>query len=776
MLKCFLLLFGLLLLMLMAFCLPGAGGQVMTPATQPAHVSPDTPLANVSASSSIDIRGRSPLLGGGPDRVTLVSDLGGICSAQIYSCRTRCGDQPRPACSCHHTCQIYGNCCEDYAEFCGDASRAVLGDALDASSQSLVEDLINSNDTTSGCLGGSFVITSCSPAFDDVYLTNTKNVLEESSNHRWLVHHMTVLKAQDFVSRCLHPEVAGADYLGEVPVTANGTGLQFRNLYCAVCSGFSAVQFWLGFGVCSPQSELEGAEDGESCDKPMVFFPREGAWNPCFQSSQLVSVELAGQEMDDANTAMEEDATQVDTHGEDRSTTEDDDGLEAAVVNRSSSAGQNQAEPSLAGLSERCELLTNYVQDMPKSDEVYKNIYCYKLHNQGKLPPRICEPIVRRLPVVLRGQYRTFSPEIRDWGSTVPAAPGHRNTSGVELHLVMTDGIEERLIFPLLGQPSFPSCDTTTSIIVNDQCLKVAFSLSVFLTFQYEQSSLIKGNYRESAESYTRFVSDTMTSPVSPRFFCEAIFTETNEVSGRQHEGEVQLRCVEISLPGVVSNVTSHSNLTGELQEPDQTPQTVNGQPVSDRRVRSYLDFATDGFHVIHAGTDVMKLPGTVEIRLCLTDMLRAETVLVSHQFHDYCASYKLRWHAQANIDGVVGEISLEGIITIICCILSDIGLLVRLALQQVVPFYNTYPAKIQFSLCLTLLLAYSLFLIGGMVDEGSRACRIISTMTHLAFLSALFWMNVTAFEIWRTFRHWRNQVRLKAVSLAVSLTLTASF
>ena len=60
-----------------------------------------------------------------------------------------------------------------------------------------------------------------------------------------------------------------------------------------------------------------------------------------------------------------------------------------------------------------------------------------------------------------------------------------------------------------------------------------------------------------------------------------------------------------------------------------------------------------------------------------------------------YCSELTNVWKAVRDIDSIIGNISLEGIITIICCVLSNIGLLIRLSLQNIVPFYKSYPGKV---------------------------------------------------------------------------------
>lgn len=77
----------------------------------------------------------------------------GTCPSEIYSCRGRCSDDPRPACSCHRTCQFYGNCCEDYAEICNSSSAEA------------VRYFPTPGDVTVKCIADSLLISSCSKEF-----------------------------------------------------------------------------------------------------------------------------------------------------------------------------------------------------------------------------------------------------------------------------------------------------------------------------------------------------------------------------------------------------------------------------------------------------------------------------------------------------------------------------------------------------------------------------------------------------------------------------------
>ncbi|CAG5121375.1 unnamed protein product, partial [Candidula unifasciata] len=170
-------------------------------------------------------------------------------------------------------------------------------------------------------------------------------------------------------------------------------------------------------------------------------------------------------------------------------------------------------------------------------------------------------------------------------------------------------------------------------------------------------------------------------------------------------------------------------------------------------RLERYNQFINDRFDVLAGLKGVMMLPVTIEYRTCVCGLPSGK------QSCTFCTRRAITWEIERTVDAIFGNISLVALISIICCVLSIIGLISRLVLQRMIPFFNSYPGKVQFCLCVSLLVAYIFFLVGGAVEDGTRTCTIIAVITHLAFLSSLQWMNVTAFEIWRTFRHWSNQV-----------------
>ncbi|XP_052809252.1 probable G-protein coupled receptor Mth-like 11 [Mya arenaria] len=90
---------------------------------------------------------------------------------------------------------------------------------------------------------------------------------------------------------------------------------------------------------------------------------------------------------------------------------------------------------------------------------------------------------------------------------------------------------------------------------------------------------------------------------------------------------------------------------------------------------------------------------------------------------------------------------------------LSTIGLVISiLSLLLTVIVYLTFPqllntpGKILMSMVVSLLLAQLLFLISSEVSSYPLVCKILAICDHYFFLAAFCWMNVIAFDLWKTF------------------------
>lgn len=95
------------------------------------------------------------------------------------------------------------------------------------------------------------------------------------------------------------------------------------------------------------------------------------------------------------------------------------------------------------------------------------------------------------------------------------------------------------------------------------------------------------------------------------------------------------------------------------------------------------------------------------------------------------------------------------GIVTIVFMSLSIILLLVRIVLQFKIRYYQSFAAKLQFNLCLSLCLAFITLLLGGVVAlyNVSPLCITFGVLMYWFFMAAFFWMTAIAVDTWLVFR-----------------------
>lgn len=96
--------------------------------------------------------------------------------------------------------------------------------------------------------------------------------------------------------------------------------------------------------------------------------------------------------------------------------------------------------------------------------------------------------------------------------------------------------------------------------------------------------------------------------------------------------------------------------------------------------------------------------------------------------------------------DVVESYLSLAGLI------ISVVALTVTLTVYIAFPQLLNRPGKILICLVISLLLAQLLFLVSAEVEHLPQLCMTIGILVHYFFLSAFFWMNIVAFDLWMTF------------------------
>ncbi|ELU00377.1 hypothetical protein CAPTEDRAFT_192473 [Capitella teleta] len=93
------------------------------------------------------------------------------------------------------------------------------------------------------------------------------------------------------------------------------------------------------------------------------------------------------------------------------------------------------------------------------------------------------------------------------------------------------------------------------------------------------------------------------------------------------------------------------------------------------------------------------------------------------------------------------------GYLTLVGSALSIFGLLLLLLAYTCLPGLRNTPGKSLMSLAVSLLLAQALYASGLNLMQPRSLCVSMAMFVHFFFLSQFCWMNVLAFDVWRSFR-----------------------
>ncbi len=94
----------------------------------------------------------------------------------------------------------------------------------------------------------------------------------------------------------------------------------------------------------------------------------------------------------------------------------------------------------------------------------------------------------------------------------------------------------------------------------------------------------------------------------------------------------------------------------------------------------------------------------------------------------------------------------VQGVVSFVGQIISITALCLLLFIYSTNKPLRTVPGKCLMCLALSLSLAQFLFIMGGFSREAHGFCKAVAILTHFCFLASFFWMNVMAFDVWRTF------------------------
>ena len=105
----------------------------------------------------------------------------------------------------------------------------------------------------------------------------------------------------------------------------------------------------------------------------------------------------------------------------------------------------------------------------------------------------------------------------------------------------------------------------------------------------------------------------------------------------------------------------------------------------------------------------------------------------------------------------VMGWVSLIGLG------LSFVCLVLHLVIFTLSPEMRNLSGKNLSSLCVTLLGAYTSFIFGVFGEEGKTECFVLAVLMYYFFLASFCWMNVMAFDVWKSLRLATSELRVSA-------------
>ncbi|XP_048238999.1 uncharacterized protein LOC124150077 [Haliotis rufescens] len=147
---------------------------------------------------------------GTPDFTTRSPPKDIPCNSSAFSCSGRCGDDVHIPCSCDDDCQTYEDCCHDFKDVCNP------------SSEPLPLSMIRNSDCFETDTGLERFINRCPPGYSNA------TIRDKCHNDGW----------------------DAASTVDRIPVTDKATGLNYRNIFCAVCNSAKSPRGWEARVLC----------------------------------------------------------------------------------------------------------------------------------------------------------------------------------------------------------------------------------------------------------------------------------------------------------------------------------------------------------------------------------------------------------------------------------------------------------------------------------------------------------------------------------------------
>lgn len=94
----------------------------------------------------------------------------------------------------------------------------------------------------------------------------------------------------------------------------------------------------------------------------------------------------------------------------------------------------------------------------------------------------------------------------------------------------------------------------------------------------------------------------------------------------------------------------------------------------------------------------------------------------------------------------------MQGLVSFVSVLVSLVAMLIMFIVYLMLPPLRNVPGKNIMCLTFSLFVAQILYLVGVPRTEWFEVCLGLAAAMHYFWLAAFFWMNVLAFDIWRTF------------------------
>ncbi|KAK0041231.1 G-protein coupled receptor Mth-like 1, partial [Biomphalaria pfeifferi] len=546
------------------------------------------------------------------------------------------------------------------------------------------------------CVDNHVTVTSCDERFDQGSLEDLKRRLAKSTLTRFLDNR----SFQDIQDGCSSSQ----DIFQSLPVTDKVRSVHYKNVFCAICHNVSEVQFWTGYLNCPNIPKTTPYQMSENMNNAALAFLATMTEKKFVHSlNEWKCLAILQPRQTDGQLCFELDNTTKVYRRSNILVLKLPDVTKHAVQFRVFRFHLSELPERAVKFSSQ----TSNILDLVNVEELNTTLALGDKCAQIRPYLHLCHDCDQHTLYWYCSMLKQKTVQVPCYDSVSYSYIAHSKYYVIKTSPASNDREE----------------DEVSSM----------FQLRLAMKYTFQTNRVIRGNVKTQMEQISRsLTSAVITSSHAFQFSCNLSKDELSaETQNHEYTSYLYFGCQD-----------DGKNLTDN--------ETQTSKDVADSKVNKLIKFGE--LCMTGLPNIPVRLPLTVNTAICI--------ILPQTKYPEgFCSKNNMKWSAVRKKNAVLNGLSLEGIITIICCALSIMGLLLRLAFQNIVAVYKSYPGKVQFSLCFSLLLSYTFFLVGGMVEDGSLECKVVGMLTHLAFLSALFWMNVTAFEIWRTFRHWSHQV-----------------